>query len=712
MYLALVSRFHVLGCVSAALLLLIASACSAQAVPAQEYDIVVAGAGTGGVSAAIQAARLGSRVALLEETDWVGGQMGAAAVSTMDEGANLTPPSGLYREFLNRMGALYASRGKSVGTCYWDNASHCYEPSAIRSVLTRMIAEAHGPGLNGQLGQIDLFLEDRAIQVLSSGNTVTGVVTLKGRTLRSKVLIDATEYGDVLPLTPARYRSGRFLGSGSQHSCTQDLTYVMIIKKYPGGVPTLLWMSSPPPEYDKWAPRLRTEWQMDGNPRTLDLPVNFPNHNAYRGLPDSSNPYDYVSTQFEQITRTALNWFNDYPTGTEIFDRSRRQHVLCQAKLKTLANLYYLQHELHQYQWSVANDEGFDTLFNRNQNSCSEIPAEFKAIEANMPPAPYIRESNRLVGDYTLNGADIRREHQGAPSLFGFTDAIAVGDYPDDLHNCSSSQDFDPAIENIDNRPPGFRFGPFQVPLRSLIPEKVDGLLAAEKNISESRLANGATRLQPITMLTGQAAGALAALSVEQGIASRAVPAGQLQRVLLDAGSILARQPMPDLVTGTRPWQAAQYAVTHRWLSGFAGNHVLTRAQAALLLTEAFALNGTGPLRYEQDESEKHLKLTRQQSLLRASYSDVPLYHDFSVAVEAWHATGLVPACKRFPDRFCPDTPMHIDEFLQAVRSLYAQQHGGKSLEASRLQQEVPAASGKGDITEIQAVTILYNAGL
>ena len=51
----------------------------------RSYDVVIAGAGTGGFSAAIQAARLGAKVALIEETDWIGGQMAAAGVSTMDE---------------------------------------------------------------------------------------------------------------------------------------------------------------------------------------------------------------------------------------------------------------------------------------------------------------------------------------------------------------------------------------------------------------------------------------------------------------------------------------------------------------------------------------------------------------------------------------------------------------------------------------------------
>jgi hypothetical protein len=65
--------------------------------------------------------------------------------------------------------------------------------------------------------------------------------------------------------------------------------------------------------------------------------------------------------------------------------------------------------------------------------------------------------------------------------------------------------------------------GPFAIPFECFIPEKIDGFLPAEKNISQSRMVNGATRLQPHTMLMGQAAGAIAALAIEKGIQPRAL---------------------------------------------------------------------------------------------------------------------------------------------------------------------------------------------
>lgn len=679
----------------------LAAACAWQAAAApatRKYDIVIAGAGTGGTAAALTAARLGAHVALLEESDWIGGQAAAAAVSTMDEGNDLTPPSGIYREFIDRMQAYYAARGKQVGTCYWASNTHCYEPSAIRKILQQMIDEVNR-GEYGK-GRIDLMLEDRVVRVLATGETVTGAETAKGVRLESQILIDATEYGDVLPLTPARYRSGRSMGNDHGHSCTQDLTYTLVIRKYPQGVPAALQMKHEPPEYEKWLPRLRAQWRNDGNPSSLTLPVDFGNHNAYRGLPDSANPQAYTANQHEQITRTVINWFNDYPTRTDLFDRAARKRILCEAKLKTLANLYYLQHELKHDDWSVADDEGYDTAFNRTENSCPNIPAEFKAIEAQFPALPYIRESQRLVGEYTLTGGDVRRERQGGISVMGFADSIAVGDYADDLHACDAAGDFEFDLEHLSDRAPGFRSGPFEVPLRALIPEKVDGLLAAEKNISESRLANGATRLQPITMLTGEAAGTLAAVAVREGKQPRAVPAAEVQMELLRMGSILAREPMPDLDQGTMPWTAAQFAVTHQWLTigekGFQPEGVVTRGEAAEILDRVFQLSAT-------DGDAAAAKAEFEQ----ASFADVPLYAPIALAVENWRRKAVVPSCAQSPTLFCPGEALRTGDFAEAVAALSAKRNQKISRDALLRNVKADAAA---PLTRIDAAMILFNS--
>jgi hypothetical protein len=672
--------------------------------PPQIYDIVIAGAGTGGVSAAIQAARMGSKVALLEESDWIGGQMGAAGVGNMDEG-KLPPPSGFYAEFLSHMQTFYNAHGKSVGTCYWQTKTHCFDPSAIRQILNEMINEVNSGKTNRTHGHIDLYLQDRVMSVLSSGDKVTGAVTSQNQTFLSTILIDATEFGDVLPLTPARYRSGRSIGEDNQNSCIQDITYTMVIKKYPKGVPPELQLHNPPPGYELWAKSWRHKLRIDGNTENRSLPVSFAYHNAYRGFPDLSNPENYDGTDSQRVTRTSLNWFNDFPALTSIFDFDTRRKIVCDAKLKTISQLYYIQNEMRETQWSIANDEGYDTAYNRDVNSCPEIPAEFKTIENNMPQLPYVRESRRLIGIYTLTGGDIRRDSKGGKSFNSFTDTIAVGNYPDDLHNCKSAADLETGLDLISDFPPDFRFGPFQIPLRSLIPEKVDGLLAAEKNISVSRLANGAIRLQPITMMTGQASGTLAALSVIEHLQPRQITADDVQGALLQSGSILVREPMPDIQTGTRLWQAAQFAAVHHWISmddsGFQPHKQLTRADGARILVSAF-------LPAPSEDSDE-IDTTRQPD--KPSYEDVPFSAPDFNSIEALHSRGVAPICANTPIRFCPNDPITLNEFLSTLIHL---SWNKSEIPAQYLANLKEGVSGLDDkpITRQDAATILYNTAL
>jgi FAD dependent oxidoreductase len=75
---------------------------------------------------------------------------------------------------------------------------------------------------------------------------------------------------------------------------------------------------------------------------------------------------------------------------------------------------------------------------------------------------------------------------------------------------------------------------PFTIPYRALVPQTIDGFLACEKNIAVTHLANGATRLQPLVLGIGQAAGMAAALCIEQQCQPRQLPVRSLQLALLD----------------------------------------------------------------------------------------------------------------------------------------------------------------------------------
>jgi hypothetical protein len=640
--------------------------------------------------------------------------------ATMDEGSTgITLNSGIYAEFVERMHSYYLARGKSVGTCYGNDHDHCYEPSAIQKILYQMISDVKDEGR----GHINLYLRERVTKVLEKDQTVLGVVTARGHVFQSKVVIDATEFGDVLPLTSAAYRIGRFTNLLPGQSCIQDITYMAILKRYPEGVPSELVMQHAPPGYDAaFIADMRRFLRADGNPDNGRIPVNFDMHNRQRALPDSSSPYNYTASAPEHLSRTAVNWFNDYQTTTDIFDLTRRQKIICAAKLKTLDLIYYIQKDLKESQWSIANDEGYNTAYNREENLCPNIPQEFKPIESNFPLLPYVRESRRLIGQYTLTSADARREapwpdpahFTGAEDANVFSDSIAVGDYTVYLHDCNSPGDLENDLDRSSDIPKEFRHGPFQVPMESLIPAKVDGLLAAEKNISESRIGNSVTRMQPISMLIGQAAGALAASAVKQGIQPRQVNPEVIQRVLLDFNVTLAKEELTDLPRNVDAWRAAEFALVHNWLpeipGGFIPNQTMSRAEAAQTLATAFHL-----LSVKSDLDRRW----GYEVSSEATFKDVPLYSMHSAAVEALVAVKALRPCNTAGDMFCPEERETVSEFVASVNELKNRAENHESHTSSRARVETSGTASEsehhgtrteGPLNRIEAAELLYTA--
>lgn len=522
------------------------------------YDVVIAGAGTGGFGTAMQAARMGASVLLVEETDWIGGQMNAAAVTSMDEGPIRVRERGLYHEFVEAALAHYRKRGISAETAYW-NRHICVEPRVGQDILYAML-----DGARGKTQALDVSLVTQVTKVLREGSLITGVVISNGkeeRTVPCRVLVDATEWGDVLPLTGARYRVGNCLNDNIMPGrAIQDLTWTAVIKQYPKGVPAALKIEQPPPGYTDNVHKAFVKTLIDGDAiNAQNRPWTFSTFIGYRGMPNSEQP-----DKLGVITRTHMNYNNDFHTSiADVEDLVSRQKTLRAAALKTLHLLYYVQHTLGKSGWSVADDEGFDSAFNRAQMD-AWIKAQpdlepYRAILQHFSIMAYARESRRIVGLHTLTAHEIERK-PGKPVMFENT--VALGDYAVDLHGSKKPELLELDLDPLETIPQGefgsHGTGPFAIPFECFIPEKIDGLLAAEKNISQSRLANGATRLQPSTMLMGQAAGAIAALAVKHGVQPRAVDPVLVQTTLLEAGDTLQITPLKDIGKSSWEWKPVQ----------------------------------------------------------------------------------------------------------------------------------------------------------
>ncbi|NDA64119.1 MAG: FAD-dependent oxidoreductase, partial [Chitinophagia bacterium] len=194
-------------------------------------EVLVVGGGTGGTAAGIQAARMGRKVIITEETTWLGGMLTAAGVSATDGNHQLS--SGMWNEFRN---ALYKKYGgeKKVSTGWVSNT--LFEPHVGDSIFKSWAK---------QLPNLTILYKQIPIAALVHKNKVTGVVirnkeNRKTTYILAQQVIDATELGDLLAMAKVPYNIGMEANSltgenipvAETNDIIQDLTYVAILKNY------------------------------------------------------------------------------------------------------------------------------------------------------------------------------------------------------------------------------------------------------------------------------------------------------------------------------------------------------------------------------------------------------------------------------------------------------------------------------------------------
>ena len=129
-----------------------------------------------------------------------------------------------------------------------------------------------------------------------------------------------------------------------------------------------------------------------------------------------------------------------------------------------------------------------------------------------------IRESRRIIGEYILTEQDIF-------DCARFPDAIGVASYPVDLHHPVGG---DCTLMWCPDC--------YDIPYRCLVPQKIDGLLCAGRNISATHLALASVRVMGPAMCLGEAAGKAAALCVKEGVQPRGLNVQKLQKALREEG--------------------------------------------------------------------------------------------------------------------------------------------------------------------------------
>ena len=455
-----------------------------------ETEVLVIGGSTSGVAAALSSARQGVSTVLIEEGPWLGGMLTAAGVSGVDGNTKL--PSGIWGEFRDSLIQRYGSE-KALQSGWVSN--HLFEPHVGNQIFQNMV--------KGELFLRTLLGKKiTAIEKHEKGWKVKLNDQKYDYTLNAKIVVDATEMGDIAAKVgvpyeigmDSRYTYGEDIAPKKENDVIQDLTYVMILEDF-------------------------------GSDKTIEKPVDYDPYNFYC----SSESNNCIKESINRVLwpkdsllsygrlpngKVMINWpinGNDYYVNAIEQSFEERKKSFEKAKQKSLQFLYYLQTEL-----------GFNTY----GLSEGEFPTE-----DNLPLIPYHRESRRIRGLTTLTVNHIAQPYDQDLPLY--RTGIAVGDYPVDHHHASH-----PRAEEL----PELHFYPvpsYNVPMGCLLPKKIKNFIVAEKSISVTNIVNGSTRLQPVVLQIGQAAGLMAAISIKENIQPAQLSVRKVQTQLLKEGGYL-----------------------------------------------------------------------------------------------------------------------------------------------------------------------------
>lgn len=508
---------------------------------ALEADVLVVGGGVGGCAAALAAARSGRRVILTEETDWVGGQLTQQGVppdehpwieqygATASYRAFRDAVRAYYRRHYPLTGAAYREPALNPGGCWV--SSICHEPRVALAVLEGMLA----PHVSS--GRLAVLTEHVPVRAETEGDRVRAVHVRDERTgdervLRAPYVLDATELGDLLPLTGTAFVTGAEARSetGELHAAPeaqpgnmQAATWCFAMDYVPGADHTI----ERPARYDFWrdyVPALEPAWPGPLLALTYTHPIRLepitlpfdprpgaeaPGLWAYRRLTDPSRfePEAYAGGT------TLVNWpQNDYLLGNLFGDdpATTEQHYQ-EAMQLSLALCYWLQTEAPR----PDDGGGWPGL---------RLRGDLMGTTHGLAKRPYVRESRRLRALSTVLEQHVGLEarmaatglDEGTVTAARFPDSVGVGSYRIDLHPSTGGDNY-VDVASL----------PFEIPLGALVPRRTENLLAAAKNIGTTHVTNGCYRLHPVEWNVGEAAGLLAAFCLERGEPPQAVHADE-----------------------------------------------------------------------------------------------------------------------------------------------------------------------------------------
>jgi hypothetical protein len=554
-----------------ALVLLTASVSAAEPTSA---DVCVYGGTSGGVIAAVEAARLGKKVVLIEPTKRLGG-MSSGGLGMTDNGSTDTI-GGLSREFYQRVYQFYTKPEnwqfqKRADYLSWlpkiwgvdgprmeeIKAAFLFEPRAAKAVFDDMVKEAGVEVVFGE--RLDLKKG-----VVKEGQKIVKIVMESGHEFTAKVFIDASYEGDLMAKAGVSYIVGR--EANSKYDETLNGTFPFTPAPFPKVSPYVVAgdiesgllprVQAAPPEpkgsgdhrvqaYNfrvclTDVPENRVPIEKPASYVTLDYELLAryiagmknvkpgPAKHAAVGLRGNGGN---LGISFHLIPNRKTDSNNGSEFGSDMYgasyawpeaDHTTREKIFQQHKDYTLGLLWFLGHDervpmavrTEMQRWGLAKDEFADT--------------------GHWPHQLYVREARRMISDYVVTEHDAKSGRHAE-------DGVALASYPLDSHGVTLYVD----EKGVLHRERGFIVGgtaPFPISYRSMRPKpgECENLLVVSC-LSASHAAYGSVRMEPVFMMLGHASGAAASIAIEKGVRVQDVPYPALRERLLAEKQVLEK---------------------------------------------------------------------------------------------------------------------------------------------------------------------------
>lgn len=492
-------------------------------------DIVIIGGGLGGIAATLASLKMGRSVILAEETQWLGGQMTTQAVPP-DENPWIESEGGTasYLKFREEIRAYYrrnyplaagVADEKKFNPGMGNVSPLCAEPRAAVAAIEALLAPWHASG------RLTVLMHTTASGVEQSGDRFDAVEVDSrdhgALSLRGAYIVDATELGDLLELGSVEHVIGAESQAQTDEPAAlpdapnpmdqQSHSWCFAMSYHPDEEHLI----ERPKDYDYWRDYKLDFWPdkqlsfVGPNPVTLepDERALFVADSDTKSAPDNWH-YRRIFYRKHHVEGTypsdicLVNWPQiDYCDGPLVgVSKEEAAKNLEGARQLSLSMLYWMQTEAPRH------DGGY------GYRGLKPAGAAMGTLDG-LTIYPYIRESRRIKAQFTVTenhvGVDARKGKIGAENFY---DSIGVGSYRIDLHPSTAPRNY----VDIAN-------WPFQIPLGSLIPERIENLLPACKNIGSTHITNGCYRLHPVEWNIGEVVGALASLCIIKDVSPSTV---------------------------------------------------------------------------------------------------------------------------------------------------------------------------------------------